>query len=439
MASVAFSFQDDLDRVVAERPPMGLRLVSAALGVMILTVIGLASVTRLDIIITGHGRLAADYPTALLQPLDRAIIRTLLVRPGDVVRKGQVLATLDPTFAAADLASLQARRRALAAEVARLTAEAAAQPYEAAPGAEAALQAGLFAQRQHEYAARLASFDQALAHDAAEQVTTEGQRRALLRQRAIAQDVQQMRETLMRGAVGSRLQFLDADAALSRADADLRTATDRLAELTHAAASHRADRAAFVENWRRQILEDLATRREALAEAEGAVAKAAHLRDLVAVTAPEDGVVLEVAPRAPGSVLRDAEPLLTLLPAHAGLQAELTIRSADIGYVRVGDPVTLKVDAYPYQMHGALAGRVRSIAAASFDQDGAGAAGPLGGGAVHRVLVDIGDARLEDVPPGTGPIPGMTLSGDVRVGTRSVLAYFLAPITRGFRQSFHEP
>ncbi len=439
MSSATLAYQDDLDRITAERPPRALRLISAVLGALIVTLVGVAAVTRLDIIITGRGRLAADHPTALLQPFDRAIIRSLLVRAGDTVRKGQVLATLDPTFAAADLAALLARQRGLAAEVARLQAEADGRPYGANAGAEAGLQAVLFAQRQREYTARLASFDQAIQRDQAASATVQGQRRSLVAQVAIARDVMTVRETLMRGAVGSRLQYLDADAGLSRAAGELLAATDRLNELAHEAASRRADRAAFMESWRRDTLENLAARREALAEADGAVAKAAHLRDLAAVTAPEDGVVLEVAPRAPGSVLRDAEPLLTLLPAHAGLQAELTIRSADIGYIREGDPVTLKVDAYPYQRHGALHGRVRSITAASFEADASHTGDAHAGAAVHRVLVYITSSTLEELPPGTGPIPGMTLSGDVRVGTRSVLAYFLAPITSGFRQSFHEP
>jgi hemolysin D len=435
------AFQDDLDRIAAEKPPRLLRMISVMLALLTVALIGLSAVTRVDIVVTGHGRLAADHPTDVLQPLDRAIVRTLLVRPGDIVHKGQVLATLDPTFAAADLAALEAHARALEAETTRLQDEADSVAYAPAAGAgpEAGLQLGLFAQRQREYAARLASFDQALAHDASASVTIEGQRAALVRQADIARNVRDLRETLLRSAVGSRLQFLEAQAALAHAEGDVQDASGRLSELSHATLTHRADRTAFIETWRRELLDTLALRRVALADAVAGVAKAAHLRDLVVVTAPEDGVVLEVAARSPGSVLRDAEPLLTLLPAHAGLQAEITIRSSDIGYVREGDPVSLKIDAYPYQRHGVLHGRVRTIEAASFEPDAAHPAEPQGGGAMHRVFVDLQDTSLQDMPPGTGPIPGMTLSGDVRVGTRSVLAYFLAPVTRGFQQSFREP
>jgi HlyD family secretion protein len=157
-----------------------------------------------------------------------------------------------------------------------------------------------------------------------------------------------------------------------------------------------------------------------------ALRKTVRINDLVTVTAPEDGIVLEVASRGPGAVLREAEPLLTLLPSHAALIAEITVKSVDIGGIRAGDNVRVKIDAYPYQMHGALDGHVRSVAAASFEE----------GGEASAMLEP---ARLVDLPSGTGPMPGMTVAGDVHVGTRTVLAYFLAPITRGFAQSLHEP
>jgi HlyD family secretion protein len=82
---------------------------------------------------------------------------------------------------------------------------------------------------------------------------------------------------------------------------------------------------------------------------------------------------------------------------------------------------------------------VRAIAAASQPPAGAPADGPFAAAAVHRVSVDLDGARLQNLPDGAEPIPGMTISGDVKVGTRSVLAYFLAPVTRGFAQSLREP
>jgi HlyD family secretion protein len=446
---VALAFQSDLDRIIQAPSPVLLRLTCLVLGLLLVSVIGASAVTKVDIVVSGPGVLATDHPTALLQAMDRAVVRTLLVRAGDHVRRGQVLATLDPTFAQADLTALQAKHRALMAEAARLLAEAvgaatasrggAVAPPELGTGPEAQLQARLLAQRQSEFAARLASFDQQMAHDRAAEATARGQLASLSEQAEVAHTTLALREALMRGAVGSRLQFLDAEAAALRADGDVRETRDRLGELSHAAEAVAADRQAFIENWRREVLDTLAVTRDSLAQNESALAKAKRLQDLVTVTAPEDGIVLQVAARAPGSVLGGVDPLLTLLPAHAALVAELTVKSSDIGYLHEGEEVSVKVDAYPFQRHGMLHGRVRAIAAASQSPDGGRAADPLTAGAVHRVSVDLEGPGLSGLPEGAAPIPGMTVTGDVRVGTRSVLAYFLSPITRGFAESLREP
>jgi hemolysin D len=436
----ALPFQGDLDRIVQAPPPRILQGTCVALGLLIVALIAAACVLRLDIVVTGPGVLATDHPTALLQALDRAVVRSLRVRAGDHVVKGQVLATLDPTFAQSDVRALQAQKWADIAELARLEAEAGGAIYTAAASRpDEDLQASLSQQRHLEYAAKLASFDQALAHEAAEQATARGQLASLQRQASIAHDVLRVRTELLHGAVGSRLQYLDAEDAASRADGAVTSTADKLAELSHALQSTAADRQAFAENWRRDILEHLAQSRAALAQNDAALGKAAHMQELVNVTAPEDGVVLQVAQRAPGSVSGGADPLIVLLPAHAALVAEITVKSSDIGYLREGDPVQVKVDAYPFQKHGALHGRVRSIAAASQPPDGGRGADPLTAGAVHRVSVDLDGTTLTSLPAGAGPTPGMTVSGDVKVGTRSVLAYFLAPVTRGFAQSLREP
>jgi HlyD family secretion protein len=193
-----------------------------------------------------------------------------------------------------------------------------------------------------------------------------------------------------------------------------------------------------MKTWQRDIADQAKKNQDAIEDVKAALTKAMRVNQLVKITAPRDGVVLRVAEKGAGSVLREAEPLMVLLPARDRLKADINIKSADIGYIRAGDAVDVKVDAYPYQLHGVLHGTVRAIAAASIN----GAVAPdatSAGIAMHSVTVSLSNVALNDLPQGTGPIAGMTVSGDVHVGTRSVLAYFLMPITRGFSQSLREP
>jgi HlyD family secretion protein len=386
--------------------------------------------------VTGTGTLQADTPTFVLQPMERAIIRTLRVRAGDHVARGQVVATLDPTFADADLAGLRNQAAAVAARIWRLQVELFDGAREAPPPGDAAggMEAGFHQKRSREFAQRVASFDDTIARDRAEMATERNAVAALRQQLTLATSVASIRGELMRREVGSKLQFLQAENNRIQAERDLRAARDRMAELARGIDAARADRQAYIAQWQREAMEDLIAARAEQTRIDTAMAKAARLHDLIRLVAPADGIVLDVAPRAEGSILHEAEPLMTVLPAGAALIADVSISSADIGNLAEGDPVLVKVDAFPYQRHGMLQGVVRSIGEESFPGHGG-----VEGGAVHRVRIALTQTALRHLPHGAALIPGMTVEAEVRIGARSVLAYFLSPITRGLGESLHEP
>jgi HlyD family secretion protein len=76
-----------------------------------------------------------------------------------------------------------------------------------------------------------------------------------------------------------------------------------------------------------------------------------------------------VANRSQGSVVREAEPVVTLVPSHGTMIANVWITSKDIGYIKDGDEVRIKVDAFPFQRHGSLRGYVRSITKSSYSSN----------------------------------------------------------------------
>ena len=119
IADGALAFQADLDRLVAEPAPLVLRLWPLLGAALVAALVIVAAVVRIDIVVVATGRLAADAPSVILQPMSRAMLQELLVRPGDMVVAGQVLARLDSTLTDADRAALEVERAALAARVAR--------------------------------------------------------------------------------------------------------------------------------------------------------------------------------------------------------------------------------------------------------------------------------------------------------------------------------
>lgn len=440
--------ETDLDEMAGEQPPRVLRRMSYILaGICIFTVVA-SAIVHTDIIVQSSGQLTIDGPPIVVQPLERAIMRTLKVKVGDVVKKGQVLATLDATFAEADVASLRSRHRALSAQLRRLEAERKGTPYEILDrnDTDELLQAAILRQRQSQLASRLKAFDEELNRFEASARTVDGAREMLAQQLAVAQEIEDMRTRLFKSQSGSRMQLLVSRDARLRTEREHRDTVDRLTELQFATLSKRAERQAFIDDWRRTLLEEIDRQRAEASRTKEQLTKAEKVHDLISVTAPEDGVVLDIAKRSVGSVLREAEPLMTIMPAGATLIAEVLVSSADIGYVRVGDEVLVKVDAFPYQKHGMLKGRMTSIGEESFTPGSGQSMGESSGpslrqptGVFHRARVEIMDHKLDNIPKGTRLLSGMTVAGEIKVGTRSVLSYFLYPVTRGLRESIREP
>ena len=126
---------------------------------------------------------------------------------------------------------------------------------------------------------------------------------------------------------------------------------------------------------------------------------------------------------------------MTLAPLRTPVEAEIGIASRDIGFVRAGDPVMLKVDAFNWFEHGAAEGKVRWISEGSFTTDGDGK--PVD--PYYKARVAIGAMRFTNVPATFRLIPGMTLSADVKVGTRSVFRYIMGGFARDMGESMREP
>lgn len=406
-----------------------------------------AGFAQVDRIVTAGGRLMTTAPLVVAQPLETAVVRGVDVQVGDRVRAGDRLATLDPTFAAADLADLTAKLASVEAQLGRLRAELDGSDYSpAANSPDAAVQAAILERRRAEYRSRLASLDEKAGQLDSAIAASRRAQAGLAERLAVVGEVEDIRRQLQERQTGSRLTWLEARVERLRIRDELTALQDREQASAHELRGIQADRAAFVDEWRRKTAEELVEQSRQRATLVEQIAKAERRRSLVTLTAPVDAVVLEVAKRSVGSVIREAEPLVTLVPADVPLEVEAEIPSRDIGLVRVGDFVRVKLDAFPFQRHGTLPGEIRTISADAFTHDAQGAQGAAnpdgpraGPGAVFRARIRLTDTRLEAVPAGTNLSPGMVASAEIRVGTRSVLSYFLYPVIRVLDESIREP
>ncbi len=435
-------FQSEIAAIREEPEPISVRITVLALAMMVVVAAVVLTFARVDRVISSSGGkiVSTERPT-VFQALDASIIKSIDVREGDVVEAGQLLATLDPTFAAADVKQLKQQIDSLDAQISRADAELARRPLAFPANADPdfgkyeALQAQLFKERAANYAAQIKSFDQKIAQTQATIEKYQTDEEHYKDREEIAKKIEDMRNTLLKKGAGSLLNSLTSTDSRLEALRTMDFGHNSLIEAQHQLAALEADRDAFIEQWSVTASQELVTARNNRDNAMNQLEKAEKHQDLVRLTAPEQATVLSVAKLSVGSVLKEGDQFITLAPTRVPLEAEVQIGARDVGFIRAGDEATLKIEAFNYAEHGTAQGRVRWISEGAFTTDDNG--NPVA--PYYKARIAIKAVNLTNVPKTFRLIPGMTLTGDIRVGTRSLGAYIIGGMIYGVGDAMREP
>ena len=435
-------FQSETAEILETPEPAGVRATVYVLTGFIVSLIVLAAFVRLDRVVYSSGQIVTTQATMVVQALDPSIIKTINVREGERVKAGEVLATLDPTFAAADVSALRSQIASLDAQIARCEAELAKRPYVPPVSTEPALaqygelQRSYYTQRKAQFESQLHAYDEQVAQ-LKTTVAKLGNDQARYGDRArLAQEVEQMRATLAAAQVGSRLNLLAATDTKTELLRNAEYAHNSLIENQHQLESTISNRDAFIQQWMAQASQELVTARGQRDTASQQLEKATKHKDLVRLEALEDSVVLKMSKLSVGSVLKEGDPLMYLAPLGSPLEAEVKIATRDVGFIRPGDPVKVKFDAFNFVEHGMANGTLRWISEGAFtnEDNGATTQEPF-----YKARIALTNTDLRDVPEGFRLIPGMTLAGDIHIGTRSILMYIVSGALQGMGEAMREP
>jgi membrane fusion protein, hemolysin D len=412
-------------------------LASAFIGVLLV-----AACIRVDRVVASvSGTVVTVEPTMVLGALDQSIIRTIDVGEGQRVKKGEVLATLDPTFTTADVGALKAQVAGLTAQIARCKAELAQKPFDMAQTNEPAANVYINAQREYylqrraQLDAQLRSYNEQIGQYKATIVKYQNDQAHYANRAKISKEIEQMRATLAAAQVGSRLNLLAATDQKLEIERALEFDRNAVEESQHELDATTSTRDAFIQQWYAQVSQEMVTAQTNRDAAVEQLSKATKHQDLVRLEAPEESVVLKLAKLSSASVINGGDPLLYLAPLRSPLEAELHVSPKDIGFVRPGDDVTIKLDAYNFVDHGSAEGKVRWISEGSFTNDDNGA--PTD--AYYKVRATLDASTLHNVPAGFRLVPGITLKGDIHIGTRSLFTYLFTGVMRGFDEAMREP
>lgn len=390
---------------------------------------------QIDIVAVAPGRVVVSERTKLIQPLERGVVKRVLVQDGDRVEAGQALVELDPTSASADRASIGEQLKAARSEVLRTRAllTALAAPGRAAPALGDAVEPSaraLLASEWSDITAKLARAGAEIERRRAEIGTVNEMIAKLESTIPIARRREaDFRQLADQGFMSSHA---NQDRARERIELerDLATQRARLAEARAALRESENTRAAWLAETLRGLRE-----REAAAELkrqQGAqeLAKADRRERLTTLKAPVAGTVQQLAAHTEGGVVTEAQALMVIVPAQARISAEVTLENKDVGFVDAGQTAAIKLETFPFTRYGTIEATVARVTADAVEDDKRGAIFPVSLQlAASTISVDGRPIRLS---------PGMNLTAEIKTGKRRVIEFLISPIQRASAESLRE-
>ena len=427
--------------------------------------IGWSYFGKLDIYATAQGKIQPVGRSKVVQSLDPGKIRTVLVENGTRVKEGDVLLDLDPTETTADQdkltrdfesADAEATRRRMAIEAARLekpstrviefkrgTSELVRQREESALAADLA---------------QLAASQETLNGQLAQQHATQNRLRASIAERekliALSKERAEIREAAEGKGAGSRALIIDAlaqyetelvsqvgdEGQLQEATAAVQQTREKIAETNAKFIADQTEKLVDVERKRDQLQQDLV--------------KARFKNERMRLKAPISGIVQQLAVTTVGQVVSGSQTLMIIVPLDTPLEIETMILNKDIGFVQVGQPAVVKVDAFPFTRYGTIDGSVTKVSSDAVDMRDAPnlsdasasvkAQGMTSNSGTNRpelefpVTIKLARQVIEVDGREVNLSPGMTVTVEIKTGTRRVIDYLLSPLREVVSQTAHE-
>lgn len=388
----------------------------------------------IDIVATAQGKIIASGYSKVIQPYEAGVIAAIHVQDGQAVKKGDVLIELDPTLNRADYDRVVNEWYVAKVDAARLRALIAGEDtFEPPANADA----------------RYVVLQQQLLWDQLAEFRAKGAaEHHLIDQRKAAID--QTRENIVRleSTVPMEVERAEAYRKLLEHDAVTKMdflqvegqRIDKTQELAAQRKKLKQDQAALAEaenHYRAMLSEFQQTKQAELSTAETKaaslaqeMAKAGQKANLQRLVAPITGVVQQLAVHTVGGVVTPAQQLLIVVPQDHPVEVEAQVENRDVGFVREGQPVEIKVETFPFTLYGTIPGSVLSVSDDAALIEKVGLMYPTRV-SMERSAIEV-DGRQVDLTP------GMAVTVEIKTGRRRVIDYLLSPLLKAMKESMRE-
>lgn len=449
----AQDYQPDAIELENHQPPFSMHIAWFVVIAALLFLIGWASLTHVDKIVTADGKVTTVRPPITMKPLDRTTIRKVNVQVGQRVKKDDVLFIFDQTVNQQELKRLNEQLRSLRAEKARLESERDGYKndpkFPARRNVDEDRQLHLYKSRKAYFEQKMRAYDETLNRHkrtlkSQEETLTryESRQQVLGRIEKMYNDLYEQKAASLKDLLATQIDVIGTAIQLDNQRVNIIDNRQQLLTVE-------AERDAFLSDWQRQIAEQIVEVERTIISYLREIPKYEMYVAATEMRAPCDSVVHEMAPFQEGSAVREAESLITLIPMESdNYVAEIDIPARDISWIRVGDKCRLKLDAFPFQQCGTLEGEIIYVSQDAFQRnpnmqepvrnDDGGIQSEASRGVSYQARLKI-SGKLTGQAEGAELLPGMRLRAEIKVGRRRVINYIFNPFLKAIDEAIREP
>jgi hemolysin D len=370
---------------------------------------------QVDVVVTGRGKVIPVGQSKLVQPLNGGVISQILVKEGDFVRQGQPLVLIDPATTEPTLQSSRETLAHIQAEEARLQASAQRRAYSAS-GTQGQIYEASLSALQKQLSAKEKQLDNLNAQLQAKQVEAAHTQELLAVNREKEQRLRQVQDIIAKD------DYEKANNEVLSGENRLKALSYELEQLHFQQQQTREEMAYLQQNFNSTTLTELSDKEKQATQLEATIQEASFKNARQTLVAPVDGYVHELFVHTVGGVVSPAEKVLSIVPAQTPLLLQATVANKDIGFVKEGMPVAIKIDAFDFQKYGTLNGVVQQIDKDSRDDEKQGP--------VYTVMVKPLQHSLKMDGRWQQLSTGLSATAEIKTGKRQIIEFFIYPLIK---------
>ncbi len=398
------------------------------IGAILLVFFLWAAFAKVEEVAVASGQVVPSGYIQNIQHPDGGVVTEILVQEGDLVEKGRPLLRLDATDANADLGQMQARMNALRLEASRLRlfSGAAVDQGHKLTGEEKAILDSMEDARENQRQVikdQIAQREKELAGIIATKSAIEKNVTLKREENAMFQD------TFKRGS-SSRLTALASQRELNELEGRLKEITSQESRAVDAVSESKSRLQSLDADLKQDAMKKLGAVEAELSEINKSIGRQEGAAGRTVLTAPVRGIVKGMTVHNLGAVVEAGKVIMEIVPVDEELIVEALILPADVGNVKVGQPVKVKVSAFDFSRYGSIEGTLESISASTFQNEE--------GQFFYKSRVKLKQNHVGQNAQSNLILPGMTVQTDINIGTKTVLQYLLKPIQQTTQNAFGE-